>query len=372
MLQDGLPVLIVNGSYTCPVFRGKVNLINQIAADYAGQLQTLIIYTVEAHPSGDISPYFGFENVGNANIQAGILYNQPTTYGERKSIVADMLAAMTIAVPVYLDGPCNNWWEIYGPAPNNAYLVDPTGVVVSKHGWFNKYPEDIICDIDELLGIPNDCDLTVNGSFDFVMESDTVVSGLAGSTLSLYGLLTNNSDEGVDIEVARLANNIPTDWSTSMCMDICYATDVSYTTIHLEPGEEQVYTMYFYTGPDAGQGMTRMGFRNLNNQQNRFVQRMYANTALSTSIESPDVTAFSVYPNPVKSSLHIAITENSSLYETVKAIKIYSRLGELTLQQTWEYSIGDVDVSTLVEGVYMLVLETGNQAFSKTFIKVGE
>ena len=37
---------------------------------------------------------FGFENVTNANISQGILFEQPDTYGERKTIVAEMQSEM--------------------------------------------------------------------------------------------------------------------------------------------------------------------------------------------------------------------------------------------------------------------------------------
>ena len=197
ILAAGKPVLLVNGSYTCPVFRGKVELINQIVQDYGNEITTCVIYTVEAHPSGDNSPYFGFDNVTNQNIQQGILYAQPTTYGERKSIVEDMIAGTDLMAPVYIDGPCNEWWEHFGPAPNNAYLIDTDGIVYSKHGWFNKFPDDIICDIDELLDNPNNCDGgSTTGQFEFSLTGSNTVTGEAGQTLFVYGLLENTPMKG--------------------------------------------------------------------------------------------------------------------------------------------------------------------------------
>ena len=191
IIQDGKPLLFISSSYTCPVYRGKVNLINDLQNQYGDELNIFIIYTVEAHPSGDISPYFGFENVGNQNIQQGILYSQPDTYGERKSIVEDMLIAMTIDVPVLIDGVCNEWWAHFGPAPNNAYLVNPNGTVYTKHGWFDKFPNDIYCDIDNLLSNTNeDCNNQSDiGSFQFSLTGDDFIQGDAGQTLFVYGQL---------------------------------------------------------------------------------------------------------------------------------------------------------------------------------------
>ena len=62
-----------------------------------------------------------------------------------------MLNAMTIDVPVLIDGPCNEYWTNMAYAPNNAYLINTDGSVYVKHGWFHKAPKDILADIDNLL-----------------------------------------------------------------------------------------------------------------------------------------------------------------------------------------------------------------------------
>ena len=150
-LQKGKPLLLISGSYTCPVYRGKIPVINQIQATYSSQLSTFIIYVVEPHPDVDVSPYSGQVWTTAANQSEGILHRQPTTYGERKTIVSTMLNAMTIDVPVLIDGPCNEYWTNMAYAPNNAYLINTDGSVYVKHGWFHKAPKDIVADIDNLL-----------------------------------------------------------------------------------------------------------------------------------------------------------------------------------------------------------------------------
>jgi hypothetical protein len=154
ILQTGKPLLLIGGSYTCPVFRQKFNKIKQIAATFTNQINVLVVYVVEAHPkSPDPSPYSGNVWTTSENQSEGILYLQPTTYGERKQIVTEMLAnpSYTLNVPVVIDGPCNAWWKNYGPAPNNAYLIKPDGVVYKKHAWFDKNPDNMTNDINALL-----------------------------------------------------------------------------------------------------------------------------------------------------------------------------------------------------------------------------
>mgnify|MGYP002625836842 FL=1 len=105
-LNAGKPVLLVAGNYTCPVFRNKLPVLNQLVAQYGNAVTIAVVYGVEAHPDIDISPYFGYVNTGQANKNAGILYRQPTTYGERKVVAADKLAALDINPPVYVDDHC--------------------------------------------------------------------------------------------------------------------------------------------------------------------------------------------------------------------------------------------------------------------------
>ena len=154
VLQTGKPLLLIAGAYTCPVFRQKIVRINQVAATYSNQINIYVVYVVEAHPvTPDVSPYSGGVWTTSENQTEGILYAQPTTYGVKKQMVNNMLAnnLYTLSVPVLIDGPCNAWWLNFGPAPNNAYLIWPNGVIYKKHGWFDKAPENIMTDINSML-----------------------------------------------------------------------------------------------------------------------------------------------------------------------------------------------------------------------------
>lgn len=154
ILQTGKPLLLIGGNYTCPAFRQKINKINSVAATYSNQINIFVVYGVEAHPkSPDFSPYSGTLWVTGENQNEPVLYLQPTTYGGRKQLVNDMLAnpLYTLSVPVLIDGTCNAWWQNFGPAPNNAYLIKPNGVVFKKEAWFDKAPDNINTDITDLL-----------------------------------------------------------------------------------------------------------------------------------------------------------------------------------------------------------------------------
>ena len=156
ILQTGKPLLLIAGSYTCPIFRQKIATIESVASSFAGQINTYVVYVVEAHPNTpDVSPYSGTVWTTTENQTEGILYLQPTTYGEKKQIVTDLLADVNfpMSVPILIDGPCNEWWLNFGPAPNNAYLIQPNGVVYAKHPWFNQNPDNMTNDINALLAM---------------------------------------------------------------------------------------------------------------------------------------------------------------------------------------------------------------------------
>lgn len=295
----GKPVLMISASYTCPVFRNKVAVINDVVSLYGNQLTTIIVYTPEAHPYLDISPYFGAVNTGQENMNAGILYEQPETYGERKAVLQDMLDSMQIAAPVYLDGPCNTWWNYYGPQPNNAYLIDTSGTIFRHHDWLHRNDDDIYCDIDSLLGLPTSCAQSFGGSFTVQMVSNDTIWGDAGTTISGHATLANPTTEDCLVRIVKLQVNMPGGWTSSLCADICYLPDVDTAIMVLPAGSTMDFYYYFYT-TSAGTGYTRVGFRNENDFSNNAQRNFWAVAEPANGIgEHAAGMSWSIAPNPV-------------------------------------------------------------------------
>ena len=150
ILSEGKPVFIMSGNVTCPVFRSNISDLNNLIASYGDSINFFVAYTVEAHPINDPSPYSGDEWVTNANMNSGILFEQPKTYGERLALIDTLNANTTINCDILVDGPCNEFWLNYGEAPNRAYLIDTSGEVVVSHGWFDY--SSMVISIDTFLG----------------------------------------------------------------------------------------------------------------------------------------------------------------------------------------------------------------------------
>ncbi len=348
VLNSGKHVLMVSGSYTCPIFRDHMSILNAVSAQYGSQIECFVVYTVEAHPTGSPMPNNGNVNPTNPS------YFQPSTYGERKAIVQDLLNGVngtppgsyipvTVNVPIYIDGPCNQWWDYYN-APNNAYLINTNGVVFAYHEWFsnsnppNNQPTNIWCDIDSLLGVNSGgCTqvTTLNGTFDFQFKSTATSTAYAspGDVIDVFGELINDSNDGVKVKIRRIMNQLPSNtWESSICVTFCLPSDVDTTSVVIAAGDTVDFSFHFYSdplmpGPDTGRA--RIRFRNVyGNQQN--IEQSYRGITepITTDVQEHE-NGISVYPNPsngivyiecigvLKSHLVIADLKGVSVRETI-------------------------------------------------------
>ena len=319
VLQNHRPVLLIAGSYTCSEFRGKVADINNMAAFYSGLLEIYIIYTLEAHPDNAICPYMGYIDVGNANQMDNIYYHQPIMYMQRKNMVDTMNAHMAFNPTILIDGPCNEWWSHFGPAPNNAYLIDTNGIVRVKNGWFNHEPDNMWCSIDSFLGTySGHCDLPAPGTqFSFSLQQDSIATGLPGQVLSIQGMLKNlSATSSVDINIARTVTNLPASWQTAMCTDICLQPYVDTTSIGIAPSDSQDFIFYFYTDSFANSGNMEITFRNPIDTNNIIRQHYYGITSNTQSrLQSQPNNNVILYPNPANEYLTLSfpITKEVSI-----------------------------------------------------------
>ncbi|BDS11753.1 T9SS type A sorting domain-containing protein [Aureispira anguillae] len=370
VLAQGKPVLLIGGNLTCPVFRNKIATINNMATIYNGLLEIYIIYGMEAHPTSP-SPYSGTIWITNSNQQAGILHPQPTTYGARKALIDTLLTTETILPPILVDGVCNEWLSHFGPAPNNAYLIDTTGVVYEKQGWFHKLPDDMYCEIDSLLGTTNGlCNATGNnGLFTFAYVNDTIEYGAAGTILGVEATLNNvSATDNVVIDIIRRFVNVPQNWQTAICVDICLPPTTDTTQVTIPPGMTQDFTFYFYTAPTIDSfGFAQLGFKNVNNNQNKFLRYFWAETGKTTS--SPKVSSAEndllFYPNPSSGIVYWTGTktvEGSIQIIDSKGVKVKHFTPKVWQDQQI------LNLSMLPRGLYFLQLSSKKGQITKKII----
>jgi hypothetical protein len=372
-LQDQKPILLVSGSYTCPAFRNKVQALNNIYNTYQNQIKVFVVYTLEAHPNNSASPYSGILWVTSQNQQEGILYGQPQTYGQRRNIANTMVNNLQLLAPVIIDGPCNEWWNAYGPAPNNAYLINTQGEVFVKHDWFQKAPKNMFCDIDSLLQNPCGSTPPPLGSFTFNYTDNNTSQGIPGDVILVYGELVNNTDWPVDIEFERVQNNIPIDWESSLCADVCLPSWVNTGEIYIPAGGTQPFAMYFYTSSMPQSGQTRVRFTNKNDANNEFLADFFCTTEdEETGIIQPEEQPleFILWPNPARDVVYIQFKDLSAPV----SISIFSATGKAVFKSDFlnKDSNGRVKISLskndIGNGIYFITVAEGQKLRTKKLV----
>lgn len=326
ILALGKPVLLIAGSYTCPIFRSNVPTIDSVVKRYGKLISTYIVYTAEAHPIIDNSPYLGGDPYSDEqNFLDGVQFTQPRTYGERRAIEHAMVASMQINAPILFDAPCNQWLETYGPAPNNAYVIDPKGVIRYKHPWFNLDGQNIFWDLDELLRIDTAKQRLDTGRFTFALTSNDTVFAPTGSTTSVEGVLTNQTDAAATILISRRnSTKMPSGWQSALCTNICLTPEMDSTVVRLEPHSSVEVRVYFYVGDNEGVGRVYVHFYNQSVPDDSVRQRVVCVTTGVSSVTESRTQPQTVrcFPNPASASWSVSTDIN---YESIRIIDVLGR-----------------------------------------------
>lgn len=132
------PVLLVTGSLTCPPSRRTLPYTGAILDEYKNRLNVAVLYVIDAHPKGDLSPYSGEEWVTKTNIEEGILIRQPRNQDERISRAVELQELLGLSAPIMVDDMDNIGWESIGNRPNSATLISKDGIVLEHQKWFDN------------------------------------------------------------------------------------------------------------------------------------------------------------------------------------------------------------------------------------------
>lgn len=125
----GKPVVLEFGSYTCPVFRRKVEAVEELRSEFGDAVQWVMIYTKEAHPTdGWVVPM---------NTRLGIEFPQHISFTERLECAKVCAEKMALKMHVVVDGIENKVTEAYSGHPNRGYVIDAEGKVVSRQVWID-------------------------------------------------------------------------------------------------------------------------------------------------------------------------------------------------------------------------------------------
>jgi hypothetical protein len=142
------PTLLVTASLTCGRSRERQPWVNELATKYKDRINVAVLYTLEAHPVIDPSPYAEYspelenpehpgERSGGNRGEPGLERRQPTDLDERKLLAEQFKDLLRVDVPIVMDPMNNAGWKALGGGPNMGFLIGRDGGVVVKHGWFD-------------------------------------------------------------------------------------------------------------------------------------------------------------------------------------------------------------------------------------------
>jgi iodothyronine deiodinase-like protein len=131
------PLLLITGSLSCPPTRKSVGGSHRLQAEFGDRMNVAVLYVIDAHPKGDISPYSGEEWVPKENFKEDVLIRQPVSQQQRTKRAKELDQLLGIKVPVLIDNMDNVNWKQLGRLPNAAIFIDTNGKVIAKQKWFN-------------------------------------------------------------------------------------------------------------------------------------------------------------------------------------------------------------------------------------------
>lgn len=369
-LSEGKPVLLISGSYTCWVYRSAVDKINGLQMLFGDYINIAVVYTVEAHPT-DTSVYFNDIATGWPNYEDDVLYPNPTTYGERIDVAEDMLEELPLNVPLLMDSPCNDWWLNFGTNPNAAFFITPEGLVFDSQEWFDRYPESILETIASYFDIEIDPGGGIDepyGAFELGEYEEECASDVPGMTIITEVEVNNLDTLDALFNIVRLSEDIPEGWETSLCTDICYPPNVSYTNMYLDASVEDYFSLYFYTDEIPAEGEVDLLVKHEYRPDNTYNITLKACTEdeVVTNIESTvSRDDLYVYPNPASSHVNLTIGA-SELLDGI--FDVYNTSGQHIM--SGQLSAGDavVEVADWPKGFYMLRLNSDDKQVIRNFV----
>ena len=133
---DKQSALLVTMSLSCGQSRRHARALRRLSRRFEQDINTVMIYVVEAHPINEPSPYLGRIWVTIKNEIAGIRCVQPRTLEERIERAHQLRRRFRLSTSMLVDALDDRAWRAFGSAPNVAILVHPNGRIAVKQPWF--------------------------------------------------------------------------------------------------------------------------------------------------------------------------------------------------------------------------------------------
>lgn len=114
-LVGNVPILVVTGSFTCPMTASSNPMLKQLHAEFGERIAFVMLHVREAHP--------------------GERYEQPHTFQEKLEHARKLKVRDALPWPVAADDPEGTVHRAFDGKPNAAFLTDRNGVIVFRSLW---------------------------------------------------------------------------------------------------------------------------------------------------------------------------------------------------------------------------------------------
>ena len=202
---------------------------------------------------------------------------------------------------------------------------------------------------------------------------DTLLQGNIGEEMIFYIDVTNISSMEQTVFVVRTLNDLPPDWYSALCFDVCFsserdsiATTPDFGSSPLAPQETRELSLYVTAVNNDGTAYVQLQAGTFRNPNNR-ITTIFTATTLPVSVDEKNNAFINYnlaqnYPNPFNPSTNIGYKISEA---GMVQLKVYNVLGiEVAslvneFKNSGNYSV-DFNAANYSSGVYFYTLSVNN------------
>ena len=209
-------------------------------------------------------------------------------------------------------------------------------------------------------------DGNLDPSFEFNYISSEIYVG-ADSVGTFNGTIHNLSSDTITIVVVRRVNELPNNWTSSVCLDmICYNETIDSVSVQIGQGDSSACGVLAWIN-GAGVGTVQLDIFDLNSDEHLFINvNFYAgNVEIRKDLIKPNqILLFPAYPNPFNpvTTIRFNIPVKTQHATTLQLFDVNGRLIESLVNRVLQAGQHEIEwsASGMPSGVYFAELVSGN------------
>jgi hypothetical protein len=205
-----------------------------------------------------------------------------------------------------------------------------------------------------------------NPSFEFNYTSSEIYVG-ADSIGTFNGTIHNVSSGTINIVVVRRVNNLPNNWTSSVCLGmICYNETIDSVSVQIGSGDSSACgVLAWISGP--GEGTVQLDIFDMDSDEHLFLDINYYAGMVEISkdlIKPNQFLLFPAYPNPFNpvTTIRFNIPVEMQYATTLQLFDVSGRPIESLVNKVLQAGQHEIEwsASGMPSGVYFAELVSGN------------